>query len=422
MKKTPKNISKVVIVGAGFGGLNTYLRAKKLFKDQKVQITLINKNNYFLFSPLLHEVATGGLGHHNVVEAVRELIANPEDFQQAEVTEIDLKKQLVKTKADLVEKDFEYDYLVLASGAETNFYGIPGAQKYSMVLKDLRDAILIRNKLISVFEKAVMMEGAAERRRAMSFAVVGGGATGVEMAAEMADLFDEMVNRYYAGQIKRAEISLNLVNRSEEILTMFEPKLSGRAHEVLKRRGVNILNNKVVVKVDESGLHLEDGGLVKAENIVWAAGVKPLIPEIKGTMEKDEGGRIKVDEKLRMKGFENVFVLGDAASFAGGFEGRALPMLAQIAVAQAKVVAKNLYATHTNTELQKFKFHSRGMLLSLGRGQALADFGFISLSGPVAWFIWRTVYFFNFASWGKRVKIGVDWFVTLFAPRDITKL
>lgn len=421
MKKKPQNISKIVIVGAGFGGLNTYLRAKKLFKNQRVQITLINKNNYFLFSPLLHEVATGGLGHHNVVEAVRELINTSEDFKQSEVVEIDLEKKQIKTKVDQIEEVLEYDCLVLASGAETNFYGIAGAKEHTMVLKDLRDAILIRNKLISVFEKAVNMKGAAERRRAMSFAVVGGGATGVEMVAEMADLFDEMVNRYYVGQIKREEISLSLVNRTEEILTMFEPKLSGRATEVLKRRGVKVLNNSVVTEVDEKGLHLESGDLVKAENIVWAAGVKPLIPKIKGELKKDQAGRITVDKNLRMEGYAEVFVLGDAASFEGE-GGRALPMLAQVAVKQSKVVAKNLQALKVGGELSEFEFHSRGMLLSLGRGQALADLGFISFSGPVAWFIWRTVYFFNFASWGKRVKIGVDWFVTLFTPRDITKL
>lgn len=410
-----------MIVGAGFGGLNVYLRAKKLFKNQRVQITLINKNNYFLFSPLLHEVATGGLGHHNVVAAVRELIDTPEDFLQAEVMEIDLEKRIVKTLADEVKVDLEYDYLVVASGAETNFYGIEGAQENSLVLKDLRDAILIRSKLIEVFEKAVKLEGAAERRKAMSFAVVGGGATGVEMVAEMADLFDEIVYRYYLGQIKKEEIRLSLINRTEGILTMFEPKLSGNATEVLERRGVKILNNSVVEKVDGNGLYFEGGKSVKARTIIWAAGVKPLLPKLKGKYEQDQGGRIKVDESLRMIGYKEVFVLGDAASFEG-LEGRPLPMLAQVAVQQAKVVAKNLMAVNVGEKLGKFKYHSKGMLLSLGKGQALADFGFIRLSGPVAWFIWRTVYFFNFASWGKRVKIGVDWFVSLFSPRDITKL
>ncbi|MGL5830523.1 MAG: NAD(P)/FAD-dependent oxidoreductase, partial [Candidatus Altimarinota bacterium] len=314
MKKSTQELRKIVIIGAGFGGLNTYLRLKKLFRNQRVQITLINKTNYFLFSPLLHEVATGGLGHHNVVEAVRELIAMPEDFQQCEVKEIDLSGKIVKAKSTEGALDFEYDYLVLASGAETNFYGIPGAQEHSLVLKDLRDAILIRNQLISVFEKAVHVKGAAARRRAMSFAVVGGGATGVEMAAEMADLFDEMVNKYYLGQIKKEEISFNLINRTGAILTMFEPKLSGRATEVLQKRGVKVLNNSVVVKVDEEGLYLEDGKLIKATNIIWAAGVKPLIPEIKGKVEVDVVGRIKVNASLQMQGHKEVFVLGDAAS------------------------------------------------------------------------------------------------------------
>lgn len=421
MKKLKTDLRKIVIVGAGFGGLNTYLRIKKLFKNQRIQITLINKNNYFLFSPLLHEVATGGLGHHNVVEAVRELIDTPEDFLQAEVTEIDLEKKLVKTLADEVKMELDYDYLVVATGAETNFYGIPGAQENSLVLKDLRDAIVIRGKLIEVFEKAVKLEGAAERRRAMSFAVVGGGATGVEMAAEMADLFDEIVHRYYLGQIKKEEITLSLINRTEGILTMFEPKLSANATEVLERRGVKILNNSVVEKVDENGLYFEGGKSVKARTIIWAAGVKPLLPKLKGEVEKDQGGRIVVEESLRMKGDKDVFVLGDAASFEG-LEGRPLPMLAQVAVQQAKIVAKNLMAVNVGEKLEKFEYHSRGMLLSLGKGQALADFGFVRLSGPMAWFIWRTVYFFNFVSWGKRVKIGVDWFVSLFSPRDITKL
>lgn len=431
---------RVVILGAGFGGLNTYLKLRKKAKRYNLKITLVNKTNYFLFSPLLHEVATSGLGPHHVVEAIRERMkGHGARFLQAEVTAINLQKRTVTTD----QGPLPYDTLVVATGSGTNFYGIPGSE-HCLDLKTLKDAVTIRNRIVDQFEQAAQKTNAADRKRLLSFAIVGGGPTGVEMAGELADLLTETLERFFAQEIKPKDVTLSLLTADPELLMMFHPSLRHKARAVLERRGVVVKTEVKAAKMSAQGVTCANGDVIDAGTIIWAAGVKPHIPELTPDAPRGRGGCLLVDPFFRLHKttpagtapaaagdadihrhgsvdvWDNVFVLGDAAAFTDK-NGAQLPMLAQIAVRQAPVLAKNIIRSIKQKPLTAFTFRSKGQLVSLGRFQALAQIGPLHLSGPLAWFLWRNTYFWNFPSWNKRLKIAVDWFVNLFFPRDISQ-
>jgi NADH dehydrogenase len=423
--------------------MNLALKLQKQAARQNLRITLVNRTNYFLFSPLLHEVASSSLGAHHVVEAIRELLEKRAvHFIQAHVTAVDLEKRIVTTD----QHPLPYDTLVIATGAETNFYGIPGAQERCLDLKTLHDAVTIRHRVIDVFEQAAQATDAATRKRLLSFAIVGGGPTGVEMAGELIDLFTETLARFYAHDIRAKDIRLSLLTADPELLMMFSPALRHRARQVLERRGVHISPKMVAKEITAEGIYCTDDTLIPAGTVVWAAGVKPRIPVLVPDAPRGRGGRLLVDPFFRVHKsappasqdptreasdadlhthssqdvWGNVFALGDAAGFIDT-NGTPLPMLAQVAVRQASALSENILRSLHKQPLCAFTYHSRGQLVSLGRFQALAQIGPLRLSGPIAWLLWRNTYFWNFPSWNKRMKIGIDWLVNLFFPRDITR-
>lgn len=434
----PSAPHRIVILGAGFGGLNTYLRLQKKAKRRNLRITLVNSTNYFLFSPLLHEVATSGLGRHHVVEAIRELMEGHDArFLQAEITAIDLNKRSVAT----TQGSLPYDTLVVATGAETNFFGIPGAE-HCLDLKTLEDAVTIRDRIIDAFEQAAQSSSAAERKRLLSFAIIGGGPTGVEMTGELMDLLTKTLERFFAAEIKPKDVGLTLLTADPELLMMFHPTLRHKAHDVLKKRGVTIHTEMMAKKITEDGITCANGTTISAGTIIWAAGVKPRIPALSPDAPRGKGGCLLVDPFFRLHKtaptdakqagdadihahghadvWQNAFVLGDAAAFTDA-SGKQLPMLAQVAVRQAPILAKNILRNVKDKPLKAFTYRSKGQLVSLGRFQAVAQIGPLHLSGPLAWFLWRNTYFWNFPSWNKRFKIATDWFVNLFFPRDISQ-
>ncbi|MFO0718868.1 MAG: NAD(P)/FAD-dependent oxidoreductase [Candidatus Paceibacterota bacterium] len=411
------NKKRIVILGAGFAGIYTYLSLIKKIAKEDVEILIINKTNYFLFTPMLHEVATGGLGSRHVVESVRSIIYKScADLIVAEVEKVDLEKKIVFTDRGRVE----FDYLVIALGATTNFYGIPGAEENCLVLKNLAEAIDLRNTFISNFEDASSVANKEERKKMLSFAVVGGGPTGVELVAEMADLFFDTFKKYYKGHICRDDISLYLINKGPELASMFDPSLRTKSLKVLTQKGVTVLLNKDVKEVTADAIIFADGSSIEATHKIWTAGVRPNTLEFMQDVERDKGGRIVADEYLRVKNFPNVFVLGDIASVVGKDE-RPMQMLAQVAVRQGILAGKNIIATLSGGNLKKFVYHSRGSLMSLGQWQAIGRVLGINWSGPFAWWLWRTTYLFNFAYWPNRIKIAVDWTINIFSPRDVTK-
>lgn len=408
---------KIVILGGGFGGLYTYKGLYEHFSRDEIEVTIVNRTNYFIFTPLLHEVATGGIAHHQVVESISQLIyKNNDRLHIAEIVSIDCQNHIVKTSVS----ELPYDILVVALGATTNFFGIPGAEEHSFVLKDLRDAIILRNNLIESFEKSSELKDEESRRRALTFAVIGGGPTGVETVAEISELFNDTLTRYYSTSIKRDDVSLYLINNSPNILSSFPLPLRDSALRILKHKGVKVMLNSRVKEVKADQIILNDNTVLEVNNTIWTAGVKPNIPTFTNIPPLDKSGRIIVNQFLQMKEDTNVFVLGDMASFADS-DGVPLPMLAQVAVKQGLHTGTNISRWLHGKDLLPFSFESKGDLASLGHYHAVANLQGIHLTGPLAWFIWRTIYLLKFFSGSKKVRIIVDWTLNVFYPRDITR-
>ncbi len=401
----------VVIIGGGFGGTYTAKYLTPLIALGKIEVTLINRTNYFLFTPLLHEVATGGLSPTSVVEPIREIFRHSTvRFIQDEVRSIDVSLKQVSTATATLS----YDYLVVSSGAETNYYGTPGAQENTLTLKDMRDALMLRKRLIDMCEKGALTSDESERRKTLSCVIVGAGPTGVELAAEIMEFMQENLCAYYHKcGFSKTDMRVTLVAASPDVLPQFPPELRPLAEAELVRKGIHVMTSESVVEVKPGKILFADKSFLEAGTIVWVAGVKPSVTEIAG-IEKEKNGRIKIDEFLRMVGHTEIFALGDVSGTA--------PMLAQVASQQAKTVAENISASISQTPLTAFKFHEKGLLVSLGQWYAVGKIFGIVMKGPFMWLVWRTAYLFNFHSWRKRVKIGFEWTINLFYPRDITEV
>ena len=413
MKATHK---KIVILGGGFAGVYSALAVLRNTSPEAVEITIINKTNYFLFTPMLHEVATGGLGHHQVVESIRGIIyKTPIKFLEAEVRSIDIaKKEIVTTRGRTA-----YDIVVVALGATTNFYDTPGAASHTFVLKNLSDAITLRDQVIKNFEAASREKKREARKKFLSFVVVGGGATGVELAAELAEFARKTLHVYYRKEFSPDDVRITLVQNGIELIPSFSEATRARSLKVLAEKGVTVRLNEKVSSISAGGVTLGTGEIIGSKTVVWTAGVKPNSIEVEGGhFMIDAGGRIETDTTLRVSGTQDVFALGDIAKVISAETGKPYPMLAQVAVAQAQHLGKNIARMLAGEELEPFAYNLKGELVSLGHWEAAGTIVGVDVYGKFAWFVWRTVYLFKFISTSKKMKIAVDWTVHLFFPRD----
>jgi NADH dehydrogenase len=466
---------KIVILGGGFGGVYTLKYLHKFFHthgltristriNADLKLVLVNKKNYFLFTPLLHEFATGSVSLENLVEPIREIIRCCDyEFIHGEVKRIDLEKKIV----ELNENKIDYDYLVIALGSKTNFYNIPGAEENSFTLKSLDEAIRLRNHFIHMFEKyaderglqhgltridivyadkcvsnttqmngdnnisnnpresayenniRVDPRGNQRLSAELTFVIIGGGATGVELAAEMSDYFYKTFSKFYPKEII-SKVKIILIEKGNELIPQFSPKLRKIALEVLRKKNVEIILGKGVKKVGKDFIKLDDETIIKTKTVIWTAGVEPNLPEIIGNVEKDSKGRLIVNEYLQVKNYDNVFSIGDVCCFIQNQ--KPLPQLAQVAVRQAKTVAKNIFNLIQNKPLEKFVYKHQGDLISLGRFFAIGEIKNFTFSGFFTWILWRVVYLSKLISNKDKVKTFTDWLLDFFYPRDITEI
>ncbi|HMR01475.1 MAG TPA: NAD(P)/FAD-dependent oxidoreductase, partial [Candidatus Gracilibacteria bacterium] len=302
----------------------------------------------------------------------------------------------------------------------TNFYDIPGAKENAFTIKSLGEAIKLRNYFIDYFEKASKVKDAKERKKLLSFAIVGGGATGVEVAGEASDFFYKTFCKYYCQDIEAGDVNLYIINRGPELLPQFNPYLRKKALQALTKKKVQIKLNSGVTSIEKDHIRLSSGETLPVNNVIWTAGVKANPPKINQEIATDSSRRLKVNQHLQIKDHPHIFALGDVASYEHQ-SGKPLPMLAQVAVQQAKTVADNIAASIQQKPLKSFKYHSKGELVSIGQWGALGHTLGVNWSGPIAWWLWRTVYLFKFISSSKKIKIAIDWTVNLFHHRDITR-
>ncbi len=419
MIQEQKEVPHIIIVGSGFGGIYAYRNLKKRL-GKRARFTIVSPDNHFTFTPLLHEVATGSIEANHILEAFRTFI-DPETttIVHAYVTKILEDEKMVETK----EGTLSYDYLVLATGSRACFYGIRGAEENSIVLKSVYDAIALRERVISMFDKAEEEPSEEVKKELLSFVVVGGGPTGVELASEIHEFTTKTLCCLYSSAIEPPHVTVSLVTATPELVPMFPEKMRRIAAAELARKGIQMFFNKKIVQVSDVGVSDSEGQTVKARTTIWCAGIEPNTPEFSsGTVELHKSGRIIVDEYLRVPTHPEIYVIGDVGTMSTGTTPQ-MPTLAQVAVAEARYLGRTLseYILH-GTRPTPFSYTLKGELVSLGRFKATGEIFGITIQGFIAWFIWRTVYLFKFVSASKRFKIMLDWTINLFMPRDITSL
>src|SRR5262245_49767716 len=412
---------KVVIVGGGFGGVYAALELDKwLFRFPGVDVTVVNRDNFFLFTPMLHEVAASDLDITNIVNPVRKLVSNVEFFA-GDVQAIDLAKRAVTVShGDGHTHELPYDHLVLSPGSVTNFFGLPGLEERAITMKSLGDAIALRNRMIQQLEEAETECGAPDRDHLMTFVVAGGGFAGVETIAGMHD-FVEQARRFYP-HIPAEKIRMILVHPGEVILPELSEKLGRYAQEKLVARGVEIRAKTKVAAVTDRGVRLSDGTEIDCATIVWTAGTQPN-PLVRSLPCKTEKGKIVVDEYLQVPSWPGVWAAGDCAlvpdilSKTGGLH----PPTAQHAIREGRVLAQDLLAELRGTPKKPFSFRTIGQLASLGRRTGVAQVMGLQFSGFVAWWMWRTIYLMKLPRLEKRLRVALDWTFDLVFSKDPVK-
>lgn len=417
MAEAPRK--KIVILGGGFGGVYAALELDKwLFRFPDVDVTIVNRDNFFLFTPMLHEVAASDLDITNIVSPVRKLVSNMEFFD-GDVEKVDLKARTVTVShGDGHTHDLPYDHLVLAPGSVTNFFGLPGLEERAITMKSLGDAIALRNRMIQQLEEAETECGAPDRDHLMTFVVAGGGFAGVETIAGMNDFVHQAL-RFYP-HIPREQVRMVLVHPGEVILPELSEKLGRYAEEKLVGRGVEIRRKTKVAAVTERGVKLTDGTEINAATLIWTAGTQPN-PLVKGLPCRTEKGRVCVDQTLQVPGWPGVWALGDCALVPDPATGGFHPPTAQHAIRQGRVLARNILRELRGERPRPFRFKTIGQLASLGRRTGVAQvFGF-QFSGFLAWWMWRTIYLMKLPRLEKRLRVAMDWTWDLLFSKDLVK-
>ena len=412
---------QVLILGGGFGGLYTALGLeRKLARDSDVAITLINRENFSLFTPMLHEVAASDLDMTHIVNPVRKLLKHVQFFH-GEVQHIDLasKRVTVVHGEERHPHELPYDYLVLALGSMTNFFGLPGLETRAITMKSLSDAIHLRNRLIDLLEEADFECAAGSRPNLLTIVVAGGGFAGTETIAAVNDFLHESI-RFYP-HLSADMIRVVLVHPGKVILPELGPKLGAYAQKKLAERNVEIRINTRVVHVGEDAVDLSDGSRVPAKTLIWTAGTSPnpLIAALPCELDR---GRVLTDEYLEVADWPGVWALGDCASILDRTTGRPYPPTAQHALRQGKTVAKNIIAAIRGNAKEPFSFSTLGLLASIGRRTGVANILGINFSGFAAWFLWRTIYLSKLPRLEKKVRVALDWTLDLLFNKDLVHL
>ena len=399
---TPGRPKRIIVLGAGFGGLAA---CKKLSRSG-CEITLVDRQNHHLFQPLLYQVATAGLSAPEIAQPIRDILAKKKNLQVVmdEVTSIDLDKNLVVTSS----REHTYDYLAIALGAVTGYFGNPHWEKFAPGLKTLEDATLIRHKILGAFEKAEISDDEEERKRLMTIVVVGGGPTGVEMAGACAELTRNVLRSNFRN-IDTTETRILLVEAGASILNTFDWNLSDYARDKLERMGVEVHLGKPVEDLGEEFVNI-GGEKIACANVIWGAGVQANpVSQSLGT-QLGPGGRIPVEPDLSIPGHKNAFAIGDIVSLTDA-AGVLVPGVAPAAMQMGKHVAKqiNRELRHGGSERQSFTYWDKGSMATIGRSAAVAEAGIFKMRGIVAWFAWLFIHLLLLVGLRNRLAVFINW-------------
>ena len=424
---------RVLILGSGFAGVEVLRRLQRKFrKKDNIDITLVSRDNFLLFTPMLHEVSSGTIEIRHIVTPVRAFIKKA-NFYEASIQSIDLHnknvivthkigKQSEPTPYD--QHALEYDYLVIALGSETSFFGMDDIKRHSFTMKTVDDAIVLRNHVLNILEQASLEPEASDLRKSLlTFVVVGGGFGGVETVGELNDFVKETAREFYKN-ISISDIKIILVNSNDKILPELE-ELSSFALQKLKERGVQFIMNTHVKGATATTAKLDTGSVIPTYTLIWTAGVHPSKVISNLDCDHDKHHRIICNNYFELSGYEGkgVYALGDCASITDPHTGKPYPPTAQHAIRQGKVAAKNIISSiEGKRKKQKFDYKTKGMMAEIGKRTGVAELFGYKIHGFIAWWLWRTFYLSNLPTIKKKLKVMGDWTMDLIYKPDVAMI
>ena len=394
---------RIVIIGGGFAGI---MLAKKL-RNKKVQVVLLDKHNYHNFQPLLYQVATGGLEPDSIAYPIRKVVQEFENFyfRLADVSEVDTKN--CKVIADIGE--LKYDYLVMATGSKTNFFGNKEMERNCMAMKTIPQSLNIRSLILENFEQALLTNDIEERHSLMNFVLVGGGPTGVELAGALAEMKKAVLPKDYPDlDVRKMEI--NLIQSGDRILNTMSEHASKKAEEFLINLGVSVWKNVRVTGYDSRIVTTNSDLSFDSATVIWTAGVQgALVGGLDANSLVERAERIKVNEYNQVVGYDNIFAIGDIASMTSEEYPQGHPMMAQPAMQQGRQLAANFERLLTKKEMKPFTYKDKGSMATIGRNKAVVDLKNYKFSGVFAWFVWMFVHLFSLIGFKNKAVVFLNW-------------
>ena len=414
-------MARIVILGGGFAAIATAQRLEKKLRKDEGEIALVSRENFSLFTPMLPEVSSGALDVRHIVTPIRAQLKRTH-FVLADVEAVDLAAKTVTYTHTLtgMRESLGYDQLVVATGAGTSTFGLPGVAERVFALKTLEDAGILRNRFMWLLELADTVSDDRERSCLLTIAVVGGGFTGVETAGELVELF-RSVRRFYPN-IRQGDVQIVLIEGGAALLPGLPERMGEYSHRDLVRRGVRVITGDGVKSADDDGLELQSGERIETRTIVWSAGVKPRTLRGMETLATGKGGTIPVNADMSVPHCDGVWAIGDCAAIPNP-GGRTYPPTAQHAIREGPVLADNIIAKLRGYAGKPFRYNALGMMASLGARKAVAQLpGDRVLTGFPAWFLWRSYYLSRLPGLDRKLRVAFDWSLELLFPRDISEL
>ncbi|MEJ7780350.1 MAG: NAD(P)/FAD-dependent oxidoreductase [Daejeonella sp.] len=412
---TSTKFPKIIIVGGGFGGIEL---AKRL-KDKEVEILMLDRHNYHTFQPLLYQVATGGLEADSIAFPLRKIFKNQKNFtfRVTDVDGVDTVRKVVITSIG----EISYDYLVIATGSDTNFFGQKEIEHFSMAMKTIPEALNLRSMILQNLEEALIQTDPVKKSSLLNFVVVGGGPTGVELSGSLAELKKHVLPKDYP-ELSIEDIHVYLIEGSDELLGVMSDQASAKSKLFLEEMGVNVFTNLRVESYDGQLIRLSDGQTIHTKNVLWSAGVKGAALAGLPAEVIARGNRVIVDEFNRVPGQESIFAIGDVAAQITEENPNGLPCVAPVAIQQGKHLAKNMLRFMNDEKPAPFKYFDKGSMATVGRNKAVVDIGRIRFQGIFAWFVWMFVHLMSLVGFRNKVVTFVNWVWSYFSYDRGTRL
>ena len=399
--ETPGRLPKIIIIGAGFGGI----RAIQELAKKQANILVLDRNNYHTFLPLLYQVAAAELEPEAIVYPVRSILRNKPNirFLMNKAVDVNLGKKRVRT----TDHVFPYDYLILASGSSSFFFGIPGAAEHAFQLKTLEQAIELRNHILFQYERALCENDPEKRQQMLTFVIVGGGPTGVEFTGALAELIHGPLAKDFPMLDIPRDVRIILIEATDHLLSSLAERLQSYAARRLRQMGVEVLFQAAVSQVDEQAIFLMDGSKIPTETVIWTAGVRGETSPRTAELLRAYNGCIRVLPSLQIAGHPEVYVIGDLSHLE--VNGKPLPMVAPVAVQQAEMAARNIIRQMHNKNTLPFQYHDPGTMVTLGRNSAVVSLGGHAFMGFIAWVMWVGVHLFKLINFRNRLLVMINW-------------